>query len=212
MVRRLQFTIIAALALLGALPPTLAHDDGGHMANPVEVEAFPLPPTVELHGMNSSVALPQSYFAQPEGSGLLTAHIVLMVIAWFFILPIGKISIPANQVDRTQLIITRRGHAEHYSISSGFAVPAFFLERERARVTVGENISCEGTGALRGQDAQSIGLGVERGNAFTMRHWGSSDVRFCRRIGEECLGRRNSGVHSHICRGHGAASGDAWPE
>ena len=142
---RFHFTIIAALALLVASPPTLAHDDGGHMANPVEADASPLPPTVDLHGMNSSVALPQSYFAHPEGSGLLTAHIVLMVIAWFFILPIGKISISENQVDRMQLIIARRGHAERYSISSGVAVPAFFLKRERAGVAVGENISCEGT-------------------------------------------------------------------
>lgn len=96
MVHKLHLTIIAALALLGPSWLTLAHDDGGHMANLVELDASPSPPTLDLPGMNSSVARPQSYFTYPADSGLLTAHIILMVIAWFFILPIGKISIPDN--------------------------------------------------------------------------------------------------------------------
>lgn len=63
------------------------------MANPVEMDDSLSPQTLDLHAMNSSVVLSQSYFAYPEGSGLLTAHIILMVIAWFFILPTGKIII-----------------------------------------------------------------------------------------------------------------------
>lgn len=139
--RRPHFTFSAALALLAALPPTVAHDDGGHMTNPLELDASLLTPALELLAKNSSVALPQSYFTSPQGSRLLTAHITLMLIAWFFILPIGKISISDSQVDRTPLIIARRGHPEHHSISSRIALAAFFLERERDRLAAGENIS-----------------------------------------------------------------------
>ena len=143
MVHKVPLIIIAALVLLGATPPTLAHDHGGHMAaNPVELDVSPSRPDLDLNAMNSSAALPQSYFTSPEDAGLLTAHIILMVIAWFFILPIGKITIPDNKVNRTRLITTCRGHAEHRSLSSRIALTAFFLGREWARAVVGGNLSC----------------------------------------------------------------------
>lgn len=90
MVHRAHLITIAALVLLGLSSPTLAHEHGDHMANPLELEASSSHPTTHMNGMTSSVASPQSYFAYPEHSGLLGAHVILMVIAWFFILPIGE--------------------------------------------------------------------------------------------------------------------------
>ena len=40
--------------------------------------------------MNTSMAPPQSYFAYPYHSGLMLAHIMLMTVAWFFVLPISE--------------------------------------------------------------------------------------------------------------------------
>lgn len=139
MVQTVGLLVTAALLLLGALPPSLAHDDGGHMENSVEVKAFPSTSVHELNAMNSSVALSQSYFTYPENSTLLGAHVVLMVVAWLFILPVGKVDTSDDHVQRTQLIIVCRGYAESCSLTSRFAGATFFLGRERARAIVGED-------------------------------------------------------------------------
>ena len=139
MVHTGSLLVTAALLLLGALPPSLAHDHDGHVENPVEVKAFPSTSVLELNAMNSSVALPQSYFTYTENSTLLGAHVVLMVIAWLFILPVGKVDTSANRAQRTPLIILCRGDAESCSLTSRFAGATFLLERERARAIVGED-------------------------------------------------------------------------
>lgn len=139
MVHAVSLLVTAAILLLGALPPSLAHDHGGHMENPVEVKASLSAPVLELNAMNSSVALSQSYFTYPENSTLLGAHIVLMVIAWLFILPVGKVDTSDDDVQRKQLIILCRGYVESCSVTSRFACTTFLLERERARAIVRED-------------------------------------------------------------------------
>lgn len=42
--------------------------------------------------MNSTLATPVSYFSYAHYPSLLLAHIVLMTLAWFFILPIGMLA------------------------------------------------------------------------------------------------------------------------
>ena len=98
MVHTISLIVTLALLLLGALPPSLAHDHGGHMASPAEAEATSSNPILQLDTMNATIASPHSYFTYPENSGLLVAHVVLMVIAWFFILPLGKLDISESYV------------------------------------------------------------------------------------------------------------------
>lgn len=66
--------------LLGLLPLALAHGDedmnmGGDAPEPA-------PAKVE--------SPPSSYFRYKEHSNVILAHIVLMVIGWGFVLPVGK--------------------------------------------------------------------------------------------------------------------------
>lgn len=39
---------------------------------------------------NAPSTSPGNYFTYPEYGGLILAHILLMTIAWFFVLPIGE--------------------------------------------------------------------------------------------------------------------------
>ena len=89
-------TKLTVLFLLGALPLALAH---GHESHDGEMEGMGAPKMAHLASsdsmsaaaMNSSSAAPQqSYFTYPNYGGLMLAHIVLMTIAWFFILPISE--------------------------------------------------------------------------------------------------------------------------
>lgn len=78
------FRTAAAVAFLGLLlPVVLAHgdDEAMDMGDATGAAADePMP--------NSD--LPPSYFSHSEHRRLLVAHIGLMIIAWVFILPLGK--------------------------------------------------------------------------------------------------------------------------
>lgn len=80
---RSAFRVAAATAFLGLLlPVVLAHgdDDTMDMGEAVGLAADEPNPDVEY---------PPTYFAHPEHRGVLVAHIVLMVLAWVVVLPIG---------------------------------------------------------------------------------------------------------------------------
>lgn len=85
MVVRGCFRAVAAALLLDVLPRAFAH--GG--------TAIAMG-TSMLSVVNSSVVYStpmaqESYFSRPHLSGFMVAHIVLMIIAWFFILPLSKL-------------------------------------------------------------------------------------------------------------------------
>ena len=89
MVTRVSFIAVAAVLLLHLLPHAFAYGGGGHgnMALPAAVSM--------ASDLNSSIGnsmspAPESYFAYPHLSGFMVAHIVLMTIAWLFILPISE--------------------------------------------------------------------------------------------------------------------------
>ena len=95
MVTRVSFIAVAAVLLLRLLPHAFAHGDGdgghrhGDMALPVGASM--------ASDLNSSIGnsmspAPESYFAYPHLSGFMVAHIVLMTIAWLFILPISELT------------------------------------------------------------------------------------------------------------------------
>jgi hypothetical protein len=71
----------ATLAFLALLPVSLAHggDEGGMDMGAQESKPDP----------NS---YPPTYFALPDHAGVLYAHIVLMMLAWVVVLPVGKSS------------------------------------------------------------------------------------------------------------------------
>ena len=47
---------------------------------------------VSLNMTSAHSSAPDSYYAYPQHSGLMLAHIIVMVVAWLFVLPIGKAS------------------------------------------------------------------------------------------------------------------------
>ena len=95
MVHTYGLTRLTALLLLGAVPLALSHGHGSHDG---EMEGMGVPKTAHLITsnstltvtMNSSTVAPQSYFTYPNHGGLMLAHIVLMIIAWVFTLPISE--------------------------------------------------------------------------------------------------------------------------
>lgn len=77
---------LAGAAVLGLLVPTaLAHggDEGGHGGHGgMEMTDADKPKPEEEY--------PLTYFAHPDHKTAIYAHIALMVLAWVFILPVGK--------------------------------------------------------------------------------------------------------------------------
>jgi len=80
-----KFVALPAAVLLGLASVAVAHghdeDMGMNMGEPSIAR-----PTINP---GANVTVPETYFRHGEHSGLLTAHIFLMSIAWIFILPIG---------------------------------------------------------------------------------------------------------------------------
>ena len=95
MVHTRSLTVVAALLLLAVLPLSLAHNHESNAGEPIGMGAPEVShldhstETVSAANMSSSTTSPQSFFALHEFGSLMLAHIVLMTIAWFFILPIG---------------------------------------------------------------------------------------------------------------------------
>lgn len=72
---------------LSLTPNVLAHGDessgheNGHDGGNVTIEEKEYQPT---------------YFSHPDHAGVMYAHIILMVVSWVFILPIGTLIRPCN--------------------------------------------------------------------------------------------------------------------
>ena len=81
------YTGILPLLLLGITSVVLSHDDEQSVSmasvGVAEVSSYHSP-------KNFTNAPEQSYFAFPKYGALMLAHIGLMVLAWCFILPIGR--------------------------------------------------------------------------------------------------------------------------
>jgi len=83
---------LAGVVLLSLLPLAIAHghDGDGETAMDMSMgEAFVPRPTIHAN-LTPDVSGPPSYFQYGEHSGLMVAHIVLMTIAWVFVLPVGE--------------------------------------------------------------------------------------------------------------------------
>ena len=91
MVQTHRLKLVTPLAVLRVLPQVLAHGHDGSMAMGASSETQAHFSNSTLASANMTIAQsPQSYFSYREYSGLMLAHIVLMTVAWLFVLPIGE--------------------------------------------------------------------------------------------------------------------------
>lgn len=84
---------LMTLFRLCAPSQALAHgDEHAHATSSIPSMSDPVPSVLASMPLNVSSSMPASYFAYPAMSTFMLAHITLMTIAWFFILPIGTAS------------------------------------------------------------------------------------------------------------------------
>lgn len=88
MVHTSSLRLIRAALLLATTSVVLAHGHDGHAGETADLG--PAPSSMSAVSMNSTSVSPQSYFTYPALGGLVLGHIVLMTVAWFFLLPISK--------------------------------------------------------------------------------------------------------------------------
>lgn len=85
MLRHFHYVLFSNGVALTTLLPflALAHEDGGHMNQDGGYLNF-------YNGSSpEESSTPMTYFHDAEHSNLMVAHIVLMTLAWVFVLPIG---------------------------------------------------------------------------------------------------------------------------
>ena len=92
MVHTSSFKRVVVTLLLASTTVVLAHGHDNHAGEAADMEFVPSPTSTA--SMNSSSASPQSYFTYPASRGLIWGHVILMIIAWLFVLPIGKPGLP----------------------------------------------------------------------------------------------------------------------
>ncbi len=94
MIHPRNIILIITLALLGAIPLTLAHGHGDESGEGMDMgAATAVVMTSVLPSATANASDPAtggSYFTYPSMGGMMLGHIVVMTIAWFFMLPIGK--------------------------------------------------------------------------------------------------------------------------
>ena len=86
MVHTSSFKLIGAALLLVPTTVVLAQGHDNHTG-----ETRPSPSSMPAATMGSSSPSPQSYFGYPALGGLMLGHVILMTLAWFFVLPIGEL-------------------------------------------------------------------------------------------------------------------------
>lgn len=96
MVRRSLPIRYAAFSLLAHTGTTFAHGHGDHGESAVDLEASMRAVSTSVSSAMasataamSSAPVAQTYFTYSGLSGLMLAHVGLMTVAWFFVLPIG---------------------------------------------------------------------------------------------------------------------------
>jgi hypothetical protein len=82
--------VLAAALLLASLTAGLPHEGADSMDMNMDVDMDMGATHNETMTTTVTEDGPMSYFAYPEHGSAILAHIILMVVAWCFILPIGK--------------------------------------------------------------------------------------------------------------------------
>lgn len=86
--------------ILAGLPIALAHgsDDAANTSHSDHA-------SMSMPNMEPMPDIP-SYFSHPEHSGLMYAHIVLMVISWVILMPLGKLYLVPVHLTRLRMHLT----------------------------------------------------------------------------------------------------------
>jgi len=94
MVQTRAFVHIAAFVLFSLVPLAFAYGpdlpEGKSPAGRSTASPTATPAVMSSASMDMFLHPELTYFAHPEHGGIMLAHIVLMTVAWFFVLPIGK--------------------------------------------------------------------------------------------------------------------------
>ena len=89
-----KLNLAAALAVSRLVPHVLAHGHGDSLAAEAPSGSHGLFSNGTSASLNMTLPqIPESYFSYPERSGWMLAHVIFMTIAWFFVLPIGKLGL-----------------------------------------------------------------------------------------------------------------------
>lgn len=82
---------VAGAILLGLASIVVAHghDEDSNMNMGTAAVPRPIISSATSSATTTSVPVRDTYWTYSEHKGLLTAHIVLMTLAWIFVLPIG---------------------------------------------------------------------------------------------------------------------------
>ena len=99
-----SFFTTAALLLLGSVPVSLGHGHGNDGADNSIVNSTSLNATSTAKNVAA-----ESYFSYQEHGGLALSHIVLMMIAWVFVLPIGRMIVSSDLGLKLMAVSNRRG-------------------------------------------------------------------------------------------------------
>lgn len=86
-------TVLAAALLLVSLANALPHDEHESMDMSTDMKmdgGMGMNQTLAAEAPNDSTAV-MSYFSYGKHTGSILTHIILMVLAWCFVLPVGKI-------------------------------------------------------------------------------------------------------------------------
>lgn len=89
MVTLLGTRLSRAFPLLAVIHTVLGHGHDKTMDMAVYHLAQGQFPNMTGSANMTALLVPQSYFAYADHAGLMMAHIIFMVIGWFFVLPIG---------------------------------------------------------------------------------------------------------------------------
>ncbi|KAL8693567.1 MAG: hypothetical protein Q9218_001609 [Villophora microphyllina] len=109
MVHKIVLVLTTAISLSIIIPLVLAHEHSGHGEGGMDAGASmtaSVSPMALPMASHTASAEPQplspTYFTHPDYSGLMLAHIGLMTVAWFFVLPICVVL----SVARSRLALT----------------------------------------------------------------------------------------------------------
>lgn len=100
---------VAAATITWALlfPAVLAHGDDDDMSM---ADAMPMATNQSLPGLEE---LLPSYVHHPEHKGSLLMHIILMTMAWVFVLPLGKLSPKKTHQKKTKKLLRKEKKTKH---------------------------------------------------------------------------------------------------
>lgn len=138
--RHLAPSAAFAAAVLVSLAAAVPHGNDEHMDMDMGMDMHATAtPTPSATAPAASEA-PMSYFAYSKHTTAILAHIILMVLGWCFVLPIGKRKFAAMIPEELELIQCDSGDVEHCALAAGNSVAVFVHGGECVWVAAGHHL------------------------------------------------------------------------